>query len=353
MGKRKGIPVEKLPSGNYRISKSVDGHRYRMTLDHKPTQKEAFALMAELIQKPISKDNSNKTVRDAMLAYIDLYSNVQSPRTVQEGLARIKRLPEWFLSIRLYDLDQNHVQKLVSDLSVNHAPKTVLNIFYAVQSACKTYRKELDLSTVQKPKKTPQSIDPPSREEVMEALGYLASFEEGKYLPAIFLAACGLRRGEILAITAEDIDENDCLHISKAMVQDKDKNWVLKAPKTPKSVRTIKIDHEIAEMIRERGFAYKGDPGMLEKTWRKACLRTDAKKAYRLHDLRHFWASEMLQTHTFLQVMESGGWATSTTLTRVYAHAMGLDEARVQMGRETSALLSTARDALLEEKKND
>ena len=36
------MTIEKLKSGSYRIVQMHEGKRYRVTIDHKPTQKEAM-----------------------------------------------------------------------------------------------------------------------------------------------------------------------------------------------------------------------------------------------------------------------------------------------------------------------
>ena len=53
-----------------------------------------------------------------------------------------------------------------------------------------------------------------------------------------------MRRSEICALTPEDI-EGDVIHINKALVQDENREWIVKATKTTESTRDIVVPAEI------------------------------------------------------------------------------------------------------------
>ena len=69
------MTIEKLPSGSYRIKQMYNGKTYRVTVDHKPTQKEALILLAEVMDGCDIK-GSFKT---AALDYIEMKRNILSP----------------------------------------------------------------------------------------------------------------------------------------------------------------------------------------------------------------------------------------------------------------------------------
>lgn len=108
-----------------------------------------------------------------------------------------------------------------------------------------------------------------------------------RYECAYKLAVLGLRRGEIVAITAADLDDNNVLTIDKDIVLDKDNHYIVKdKPKTEESYRRILIPSELAELIRKQGRAYSGDPHSINKY-----LHTFQDKLgiprFRLHMFRH------------------------------------------------------------------
>ena len=87
------MEIERLPSGSYRIRQRYNGQRYSVTVDHKPSNKEALELLAE-VMKDVVADKSSFTA--AAEKYISLKANILSPRTVREYKLYPARLPDWF-----------------------------------------------------------------------------------------------------------------------------------------------------------------------------------------------------------------------------------------------------------------
>ena len=83
------MTIEKLKSGSYRIGQMVDGKLYRITIDHKPTNKEAVMLMADKLAEKttISSDMPFET---ACKAYIESRANILSPTTKRRYYQYIK-----------------------------------------------------------------------------------------------------------------------------------------------------------------------------------------------------------------------------------------------------------------------
>ena len=80
---------------------------------------------------------------------------------------------------------------------------------------------------------------------------HIAEFAGG--FPLLCVIFNGLRRSEICALTIDDVD-GDTVSINKALVLDKDKNWVVKTTKTTASTRTIVIPSHIADLIRTKWY---------------------------------------------------------------------------------------------------
>lgn len=82
----------------------------------------------------------------------------------------------------------------------------------------------------------------PSDDDIKKILEYSKDTE---YEIPIVLACYGMRRSEICALTPDDID-GDVVTIDKALVQDENREWVVKMTKTTESTRKIVVPMEIA-----------------------------------------------------------------------------------------------------------
>ncbi|MBO0412455.1 site-specific integrase [Enterococcus hulanensis] len=73
-----------------------------------------------------------------------------------------------------------------------------------------------------------------------------------KYAYFRTIAYTGLRKGEMLALTWDDIDlENKMLRVSKTLTKGKDGRLYIGSPKTKKSKRTITIDEETVNILKK------------------------------------------------------------------------------------------------------
>ena len=129
-----------------------------------------------------------------------------------------------------------------------------------------------------------------------------------------------MRRGEICALTLEDI-EGDVVHINKAVAQNEQNEFVLKSTKTTESERDIMIPMEIADMIRQQGYVYKGYPNSIICKLTKIQNKLGMQH-FSLHKLRHYFASKMLTITDTKTVQALGGWKTDNVMKTVYAHSM-------------------------------
>ena len=66
------MTIDKLPSNNYRIREMRNGIVYKVTIDHKPTLKEA----KELIEKKVNSYSNSTIFKSAAENYIKSKQNV-------------------------------------------------------------------------------------------------------------------------------------------------------------------------------------------------------------------------------------------------------------------------------------
>ena len=328
------MTIEKLPSGSYRIKQMIEGRRYSVTVNHKPSQREALELMSDLLKdSSVEKGSFNS----AAFKYIEMKENILSPKTIREYRQTPGRLPEWFQKADVSTMTSNDVQRCVNELSARSGPKTVRNYHGFISAVLGSARPNLILRTTL-PKL--QKKDPyiPRKEDLKRIL---EAAENTQYKIPLRLACYGLRRGEICALKLSDLDKNNVIHITKDLVQNSSGKWIVKRPKTPSSVREVPIDAELAAEIRRQGYIFKGHPGTISKFLRRTQDELGLEY-FSIHKLRHLFASILLDSGYDLKtIQELGGWNGSETVSRVYLHSLKLrnEEERKKITSNISSFL--------------
>ena len=177
--------------------------------------------------------------------------------------------------------------------------------------------------------------------------------EKTPYLGALLFAAfTGCRRGEVLGLHWSDVDlENGNASIVQSLQRLKGKGLVFQPPKSNKSRRSIALDEDTVATLREhlgRQLRYrveldgiyqdqdlvfpgpKGgplDPSVLTRNFKKLARKAGLTNV-RLHDLRHFHATLLLQEGTNPKIVQERLGHSSFAVTMdTYSHvAPGLQE---------------------------
>ena len=312
------MTIEQLKSGSYRITQMYQGKRYRVTIDHKPTNKEATILLSREMQRFNEKKISKATYEGAYQQYIESRSNVCSPATIRGYNVMIRNTPEWFRKMNVYEIEQLHVQKMINEYSSNHSSKSTRNLHGLVASVLKMVRPEVVLRT-KLPDKKPQNVYIPTDDEVK---AILQEVKGTKYEVPLYLAVFGLRRSEICALTMDDLDGN-MISVTKAKVQQPGESWIIKeTPKTEESNRRVYITDYVRDLILKQGYVYNGHPEHI-KTKLEATEKKLGIPHFPLHKLRHYFAS---MTHEMgisdADIMAMGGWKTDNIMKAVYRHSI-------------------------------
>jgi integrase len=319
-------------SGNYQIREMVNRKTYSLTIDHRPTQKEAQELLQQAYKINTSVSPS-MTYKAACEAYIEAKSNILSPSSIRRYKQYLSSIPDALLNAQLSSVSKPMIQSEINRFSSDHAPKTVSNYFGFLSAVLNFYGKEINgIVLPQKEKKSPYI---PTKEEVS------AIFNEIKGSPfevPIMLSAMGLRRSEICALTIDDLKGN-VLTVNKALVENENKEWVIKATKTTDSTRDVVIPEYLADLIRKQGYVYNGFPGSIRNHLILVQKKLGVEK-FSLHKMRHFFASYMHDLgYTDKQIQEAGGWKTDNIMKTVYQHAMDMEEAKKKMSDSIGSLI--------------
>lgn len=306
--------IEKLPSGNYRITQMVDGKRYRLTVDHKPTKREAEELIREIVSRK-HKNICDMTFEEAALEYISSKSNILSPSTIRSYYDILKQLTPSFKELKIKDVEQIHVQHEINVCSKDKSPKTARNYHGFISPVIEMFNPSLSLHTSLPQKQKNDDDIIPTDEEVRAVIE--ASKSSRYYIP-FMLAACGLRRSEICALTLDDLDGN-MLHIHRAKVLDTDDRFVIKEyPKTTDSNRRIYLPDVLVKEINNAGLIYDGHPDKILENLCRFQKKLNIEH-FKLHAFRKYYAS---MAHALgipdKYIMKYGGWSTDNVLKDVY-----------------------------------
>lgn len=161
---------------------------------------------------------------------------------------------------------------------------------------------------------------------------FIATFDRSDpyYTAFLLLYYAGMRKGELLALTAADIDLdagkisiNKTYHVINGQ-------RIVTEPKTSKSIRTITIPPFLCEVIREyesRLYALQPENRLFHISDTRLAFQLDAHikgtglKRIRIHDLRHSHASLLIDLgFSALLVSERLGHESVSTTLNIYSH---------------------------------
>ena len=175
---------------------------------------------------------------------------------------------------------------------------------------------------------------------------------------------CGIRMGELLALTAEDFDFDKCtLTINKSYQRLKGKD-VITSPKTPKSNRTIKMPKFLCDEMKEFiGMLYGVNPKdrlfQITKSYLHHEMDRGAKesgvKRIRVHDLRHSHVSLLINMGFSALAIGNRVGHESEKITYRYAHLFPSvqDDMAIALDAEWKEGFDVEDDEVVEENKKN
>ncbi len=323
----------KLPSGSYRcrvLSRSEqvwdsENNSWKTKKIYESftadTKKEAerLAMEFELHKETAASRPTDISLGDAIKQYIDIKRKVLSPSTITGYESLMKTAYTNICSISIRKIDNITIQKWTSCYSESHSPKTTANAHGLLVSAISMFRPDFQIMT-----KLPARIKPelyvPTDQDVKKLLDHV----KGKELEiAILLAAFGpMRRGEICALTSDDINGN-IITVNKAYVADSKKNWILKQPKTYSGYRQIRFPQFVIDRLQGiEGEIIKATPDQITNRFKRA-VHFSGLPHFRFHDLRHYAASIMHALGMPDQyIMQRGGWSSDYVMKNIYRNTL-------------------------------
>lgn len=342
--------AKKLPSGSWRCQ--VFSHKeeriqpdgtikqknvYKSFTVSDPTPKgkrKCEAMAADWAEKKELRSHNSITFEDALNMYIEERKNVLSARTAREYQMTSNAHFAYLKPLVLDNITREDIQKQVNMDAVSLSPKTVRNLHGLISAVMGVYRPDFAVRT-QLPKKVQTNLHIPTDAEIQRLIAY----SEGTPIEIpILLAAFGtMRRGEIAALCAEDINGN-VAHIYKNMVKVDKGTWIIKEPKSYAGDRYVELPDFIIEKLPKSGRVTALRSDQITKHF-ICLLKKYNMPHFRFHDLRHYSAS--IQHAIGIPdsyIMQRGGWGNDGTLKQVYRHA--LSDKQHEMNQKTNNYFS-------------
>ncbi|NOK23956.1 tyrosine-type recombinase/integrase, partial [Corallococcus carmarthensis] len=269
-------------------------------------------------------------------------------------------LPRWS-NYRLNEITRNEYQKWINELRNRYSEGTVRRIHSIFSTAMHDAVHEFRIlreNPIQKIKVPPEvekrkEVRYFTREQLDKFLSQVVPIKNAKYRHSIqykvlftLLARTGLRIGEALALTWDDINlQNKTLTVSKTLVYPLNSAPYLSTPKSKKSNRTIKLDDRLVALLKRHSVNQKevilryvnykaSDKNLLFHQQDGRWLRTNVVREYfkevckrsdlpilSPHALRHTHAVHLLEAGaTIKYVSERLGHASIKVTADTYLH---------------------------------
>lgn len=330
------------------------GRRQRQYLHVKGKKAEAERKLREMLtalDKGVPVDTSKITVSELLNRwYSDYVVPNTKPRTAEsyEVIIRVHLKPHLGL-VQLAKLQALQIQAMESALLRDgKSAKTVLNVHRVLREALEQamrwgliWRNTAQLVDPPRPEKSRPKVPSPA-----EVWRILALAKETPYYPAYhFMAFTGCRRGECLGLKWRDVDlDQGVASIVETVQRVKGRGLIFDTPKSVSSRRAIALDSEAIDVLRAHrlellqqrlllgnrwddfDLVFPGpfggplDPSVLTHTFERLSKKASVK-GVRLHDLRHFHASLLLQMQVHPKVVQERlGHATISITLDTYSH---------------------------------
>lgn len=319
-GREVKVPAPKFNGTSYHNQVMVEGERRYISAD---TEEEYYAKAraAKLSLIEIKKAAPKLTLGTAIDNYVKDNSEVLSPSTVNSYKSyRNTRFK------RYMDLDVSSIpyQRMVNEESKHVKPKTVHNAWRLVTASLSHAGQEApQINLPKKAKSVRPWLDYQQIEKFLKAV-YGKPYEIGA-----LLALHGLRRSELLHLTAEDVDlDREIIHVRGASVVGEKNRLVDKdTNKNATSTRDVHIViPRLTTLLRGKsGRLITTNPTTLYGSINDVC-RSASLPEVGVHGLRHSYISLCFHLGWNMQtVMQEGGYSNPQTVNEVYRHLAAQD----------------------------
>lgn len=356
-----------MATGHYRERKTKSGVSYQLTVEtdrdpitgkrerHYETFKGTKKQMEARLRKFIEEVENGGVVTTSSMKLCDWLNqwttqflpNVQQSTKDSYIECINNRINPYLGSFPLKVLNASTIQSWINTLNTTLSVKTIHNVYNILNPALK---KAVKLRMI--PYNPCEAVELPKREKYQaevyddEDIGKVLELAKGTdmYLIILLELTVGLRRGELGALTWDDVDfKNKVITINKSTYEKYGKK-ITKKPKTYAGNREISIGDQVVEELKhyrkeyllnkmkygagfkdenkvickEDGSSYHLDT--LSQKWKKFIAKNNLK-SIRFHDLRHSNATTLIANGVDIKTVQARlGHASIGITMDTYAH---------------------------------
>lgn len=241
----------------------------------------------------------------------------QHKRDRRNDKAKLRWIALHWNSKPLNEIDRETIQNLVKQKATTAKPATVNRYLALIRAILR--RAAYEWQWIDKPPHIRLFHEPSRRVRWLkpeQAKELIQELPEHQRHPMIFALATGLRAGNVLKLTWDQIDlkRRVCWFYADQTKNSEDISVSL-------NDNAMAILYARLNIHKDYVFTYQGNEikRLTTRAWYKALKRANIKN-FRWHDLRHTWASWLVQEGVPLYALqEMGGWKTAS-MVRKYAH---------------------------------
>lgn len=319
------MKARKLPSGkwNVQVLDYVDEngkmHKRSFTAATRiEAESRAAAFKAER-----TEGGQDGAVADMVERAIRQKEAALSPSTLRgyKKICEQQIKPSPIAKVRVSTVSSAHLQKWIGwMLGRGLSPKTVKNA-YGLFTSCYQFMGGEKVFRVKLPQASAVRKHVPSIADVQKILDYFA--DDGDMTAAIRLCAfASLRRGEVCALTAKDVDrKRKTIRVNKAVTETDHGEWIVKVPKTASSVRVVPVSQFVLDALPTSGKCVNITPYQVTNRFCRAIdkLTEQGIEPFSFHDLRHFYASLAHNKGVSdITIQAAAGWSSAATMKGIY-----------------------------------
>lgn len=253
-------------------------------------------------------DNTIKTYVDALRTFFRYYND---------------RAIDQITAADIVNFNHDYMLKNQYSFSYQNQVINAIKLYYD-----RFHNIHLDVSELERPRRSHRLPHVLSKAEVQKIIKAPTNLKHRCMLALVY--GCGLRRGELLALTLKDLDFERQLLWIRAAKGNKDR----RVPLTPPLQQLIKryqesypTEHWLFEG-QQKGTAY--DERSLATVFKNACLKSGIDAQATLHWLRHSYATHLLEAGTDLRYIQTllGHKSSKTTELYTWVTEVAFDKLR-------------------------
>jgi len=307
--------LQQLPSGKWRVIVQHAGRKRTGTaLTRSGAQQVGAELLLEMGAQTVVKTMSVQELAANWLTSADISASYR----VDAGRV-IDAMPEAFGQRAVVDVTPSIIEGLYRQLARDGWTVNRVRRLHAVLSSAWTMARRYEWATVnpftaaKRPSEPKRQVDPPDVEQVVR---FLEAVDGSFGLFIEIAAATGARRGEVCALQWGDI-QPDSIVIRRSITQVPGELVITDGKTGSKGHRVVAITNELADTIKQHRrqqvelalaaglsapvWLFSHDAGVtpwrpdyVSREFRRLRDRLELPDHIRLHDLRHFVATQLL-----------------------------------------------------------